>query len=98
MNAPKKLDKYTFKVPGKAAKTRYRCKNCGVSVASYNEEKEKWSVWGAVFPRDEDGKMRSDVWDLIKPDSHIFYGTRMVDVNDGLGKWEAYKDTSRRLD
>ena len=78
-------------------KTRYRCKTCGVGVASYNEEKEKWSVWGALFPRDGDNKIRSDLWELIKPDAHIFYGTRMVDVNDGLEKWEGYKDISQRL-
>lgn len=28
----------------------------------------------------------------------MFYNTRMLDVNDGLPKWEGYAGGSRRLD
>jgi hypothetical protein len=37
------------------------------------------------------------VWEIVKPDAHIFYGTRMLDINDEMGKWEGYKDVSKRL-
>lgn len=89
------LDTYT--IPSKTYKTRYRCKICGTSIASYNAQKETWSVWGACFKRDAEGKLDSQVWEVIKPDAHIFYGTRMLDVNDEVGKWEGYKDVSKRL-
>ncbi|KAF8504965.1 Mss4-like protein [Hysterangium stoloniferum] len=89
------LDGYSL--PNKPHKTRYRCKTCAVCVASYNAEKEKWSIWGALFPRGEDNRLRKDVWEVIKPDAHIFYDTRMVDINDDLEKWDGYKDISTRL-
>lgn len=50
-----------------------------------------------LFPRNQDRRLQDHVWELIKPDAHIFYGTRMIDVNDGLGKWEEYKDNSEQL-
>lgn len=53
-------------------------------------------MWGAQMARDELGSIKS--WDVVKPTAHIFYGTRMLDVNDGLGKWEAYEDKSRKLE
>jgi hypothetical protein len=36
-------------------------------------------------------------WDLIKPTAHQFYGTRVIDVNDGLSKWEGYEGTSTQI-
>ena len=41
--------------------------------------------------------MRKEVWEVVKPTAHIFYGTRMVDVRDGLGKWEGYEGISERI-
>ncbi|KAF8588325.1 hypothetical protein K439DRAFT_1406370 [Ramaria rubella] len=87
----------TYVIPDKTWKTRYRCKKCGVCVASYNSQKNKWSLWGPTFSRDEEGRIDSKVWEIVKPDAHIFYGTRMLDVDDDLGKWEGYKDESTRL-
>ena len=94
-NAETSLD--TYVIPSKNWKTRYRCKTCGTCVASYNAEKKKWSIWGAVLGRDEEGRIDRNTWDIVKPDAHIFYGTRMLDVNDNVGKWEGYKDISTRL-
>lgn len=73
-------------------KHRFRCKTCGSHVASWNEAKQKWSVWGATLDRDSDGKIIN--WSLVKPTDHIFYGTRMLDVPDDLGKWEGYPNQS----
>ncbi|KIJ53608.1 hypothetical protein M422DRAFT_201818 [Sphaerobolus stellatus SS14] len=91
------LDTYTYEVPGKATKIRYRCKTCGVTVANHNKDKKKITFPGTLFPRDEDKKIRDDVWELIKPDNHIFYGTRRIEIDDDLGKWEGYPDVSKRL-
>jgi hypothetical protein len=82
-------------MPSKSWKTRYRCKTCGVGIASYNTKRNTWSLWGPNFARGDEGKVKS--WAVLKPDAHIFYGTRMLDVEDGLEKWEGYKDVSKRL-
>lgn len=67
-------------------KRRYRCQNCGSGVASYNEAKNKWSIWAATLDRDHTGKVVG--WDWAKPTDHQFYGTRILDVKDDLPKWE----------
>jgi len=85
----------TYAVSSKPWKLRSRCKLCGVCVASFNTKEPKWSVWGAQMDRDEDGKIKH--WDIVKPTHHIFYGTRMLDIEDGLPKWEGYADVSARL-
>ncbi|CAA7265851.1 unnamed protein product [Cyclocybe aegerita] len=84
-----------FDVPTKPWKRRWRCKQCGVTVASYNSRSNKWSVWGGQLDRDAEGKIIG--WDTIKPTAHIFYETRMIDVQDELGKWTGYEGQSERL-
>ncbi|EED80957.1 predicted protein [Postia placenta Mad-698-R] len=79
----------TFVIPTKPWKTRYRCKNCGVCVAGRNSQTGNCSIWGATLERTKDGKIKA--WDVVKPTAHIFYGTRMVEVNDDLGKWEGFE-------
>ncbi|KAI0077222.1 hypothetical protein K474DRAFT_1113570 [Panus rudis PR-1116 ss-1] len=88
------LDQYT--VAEKLNKTRYRCKTCGVTVASRNSNSGHWSVWGSHLERDEKGQILD--WEIVKPTSHMFYGTRVIDVVDGLGKWEGYENKSDRID
>ncbi|KAJ7665407.1 Mss4-like protein [Mycena polygramma] len=85
----------TYVTEGKPWKTRFRCIKCGVCVGSYNTKTEHWSVWGAQFGRDENG-VTKDV-ESVKPTAHIFYETRMVEVNDQLGKWEGYEGKSTRI-
>jgi hypothetical protein len=84
-----------FIIPEKPYKKRFRCKNCGTSVSSFNQKTGRWSVWGCQLKRDEDGRIKD--WDIIRPTAHIFYGTRILDVGDGLGKWEGYENRSARL-
>jgi hypothetical protein len=79
----------------KPYKRRWRCRNCGSAIASYNSKKNRWSVWGATLDRDEDGGIKN--WELVKPTCHQFYGTRLLDINDALSKWEGYEDQSNRL-
>lgn len=86
----------TYSIPNRPHKTRFRCKTCGACVASYNSTKNTFSIWGAHLRRDRDGKIER--WNDIKPSAHIFYGTRMVDIRDGLGKWEGYEGSSVKLD
>ncbi|KAJ7687381.1 hypothetical protein B0H17DRAFT_1070030 [Mycena rosella] len=87
------LDKYVTE--GKPWKTRYRCKNCGCCVGSYNTKTENWSVWGTQLERNEGGITKN--WEVVKPTAHIFYETRLVDVDDELSKWEGYEYKSTRI-
>ncbi|KAJ6601436.1 Mss4-like protein [Mycena vulgaris] len=86
------LDAYVTE--GKPWKTRYRCKNCGCCIASHNTKTENFSVWGTQLEREE-GVTKN--LDAVKPTAHIFYETRLVDVNDELSKWEGYEDKSTRI-
>ncbi|KAI0635196.1 Mss4-like protein [Trametes polyzona] len=89
-----RLDSYV--VSSKPWKTRFRCKNCGACVMSANSKAGKRSVWGAHLTRDDAGKIVD--WETVKPTAHIFYGTRMLDIADSLGKWEGYEGNSARID
>lgn len=87
-----------------SVKHRFRCAECGTSVASLNETKGKWSVWVATLDREEpvsesEGNSERTMkgWEWAKPTDHIFYGTRMLDVNDGLRKWEGYAHESEEI-
>jgi len=85
----------SFSNPVKPHKNRWRCKNCGTSVSSYNSRTNQWSVWGCTLERDDNGQLKN--WDIIKPTAHIFYGTRVLDVGDNLSKWEGYENRSVKL-
>ncbi|KAJ3722236.1 Mss4-like protein [Lentinula raphanica] len=84
-----------YPVADKPWKNRFRCKTCGACVTSYSTTKSKYSVWAGQLERDEEGKIKN--WELIKPTAHMFYGTRMLDFNDDLPKWEGYEGQSKRL-
>ncbi|KAK7063887.1 Mss4-like protein [Favolaschia claudopus] len=87
------LDSYV--TDGKPWKTRYRCKRCGVCVASHNTQTDNVSVWGVHLERDENGVTKD--LDSIKPTAHTFYATRILDVGDNLGKWEGLEGSSTRM-
>ncbi|GBE84404.1 Mss4-like protein [Sparassis latifolia] len=87
------LESYT--IENKPWKTRWRCKQCGVCVAGHNAQTDNWSIWGPHLERGEDGKIKD--WGVVKPTAHIFYVTRVLDVDDDLGKWEGYENKSLRL-
>ena len=90
-----RLDAYVM-APSRPYKTRWRCKACGACVMSANAKTGRCSVWGAHLARDAAGAIVD--WEAVRPTAHIFYGTRMLNVADGLGKWEGYEGGSARLD
>lgn len=83
----------SFTVPEKPWKTRWRCKRCGAVVASSNSKANKWSIWGAQLERGAEGRLS----ETLKSTGHIFYETRMLDVDDALGKWVGYEDQSEQI-
>lgn len=64
-------------------------------VAGQNTKTDRVNVFAAQMERDEDGKVRG--WKTIQPKYHIFYDTRLMDVNDGLPKWSGYAEQSTLL-
>jgi len=76
-------------------KNRTRCRACGVAVASLNSKTDRVSVWGPHFARDDSGRVLR--WDEVRPTAHIYYGTRLLDINDDLGKWEGYEGESDKI-
>ncbi|KAF5380314.1 hypothetical protein D9757_007944 [Collybiopsis confluens] len=85
-----------YSVAGKPWKNRYRCKSCGAGITSFNSAKSKYSVWAGQLERDLETKKIKN-WELIKPTVHIFYETRMLDVDDGMPKWDGYPEVSNRI-
>ncbi|KZP28924.1 hypothetical protein FIBSPDRAFT_237293 [Athelia psychrophila] len=81
--------------PAKSWKKRWGCRTCGSPVSSYNSKTNRVSVWACQLERDENGKIKN--WEIIKPTSHMFYGTRALDIGDDLSKWEGYEGISEKL-
>ncbi|EED80403.1 predicted protein [Postia placenta Mad-698-R] len=54
-----------------------------------------YAIWGGQL--ETDGKGRIKTWDVVKPTAHIFYGTRMIDMKDDVGKWDGFEDQSPRI-
>ncbi|KAH9176899.1 Mss4-like protein [Lactarius sanguifluus] len=86
----------SFVNPLKPWKTRTRCRACGVTVSSHNSKTDRISVWGSHLARDDSGHILR--WAELRPTVHIFYGTRLLDIGDGLGKWEGYEGISEKID
>ncbi|EGG02604.1 uncharacterized protein MELLADRAFT_66138 [Melampsora larici-populina 98AG31] len=96
-----KLDIYES-MPGR--KFKLRCKNCGSPVGSYSIVKKEWTIWGTTLERFKSNEKSANDstsnikgWEFIKPDTHIFYGTRILDVVDKLSKWAGYEGESEKL-
>ncbi|KAF8215784.1 Mss4-like protein [Mycena galopus ATCC 62051] len=75
--------------------TLYRCKTCRSCAATQMSDSQNWALRGTQLERDENGKIKN--WDGVKPSSHIFYGTRLINVADDLPKWEGFPNQSTRL-
>ncbi|KAJ7922799.1 Mss4-like protein [Mycena leptocephala] len=73
----------------------YRCKKCRSCAATQMSDNKNWALRGTQLERDGDGKILN--WEGVKPTSHIFYGTRVVDVADDLPKWEGFPGNSARI-
>ena len=67
------------------------CGKCGTLIA--DEGRRMWMAFPSLF-----GFTASNVPEAFKPTCHIFYGARVMDVNDGLPKWSGHKGKSERLD
>jgi hypothetical protein len=64
------------------------CALCGTPIA--DEGRRMWLAFPSLF----DFGIPPNVPEAFKPSCHIFYGLRVMDVEDGLPKWSGHKDAS----
>lgn len=70
---------------------KVRCRQCGTLIA--DEGRRMWLAFPTLFDFGHSG----GVPDSFKPTCHIFYGQRVMDIEDKLPKWLGHKNTSARF-
>lgn len=68
------------------------CARCGALLA--DEGRKMWLAFPTLF----DFGTPPKVPDAFRPRCHIFYGARVMDMEDGLPKWSGHSGSSMRLD
>lgn len=64
------------------------CALCDTPIA--DEGRNMWLAFPSLF----DFGITPEVPESFKPTCHIFYSTRMIDLNDNLPKWSGHKNKS----
>ena len=67
------------------------CSQCGTLIA--DEGRRMWLAFPALFEFGQPAAIPKS----FKPTCHIFYGQRVIDVDDDLPKWLGHKNQSDRL-
>lgn len=67
------------------------CALCRTPIA--DEGRRMWLAFPTLFDFGDPPR----VPDAFKPTCHIFYGSRVMDIDDGLPKWSGHKGQSERL-
>lgn len=67
------------------------CGLCGTPIA--DEGRRMWLAFPSLF----DFGFPPEIPDAFKPTCHIFYGSRVIDINDGVPKWAGHKNHSKRV-
>ena len=80
------LDRHERLLPCKVS-----CVRCDTLIA--DEGRNMWLAFPTLF----DFGAPPQVPESFKPTCHIFYGTRVMEINDGLPKWSGHKTESTRL-
>ena len=80
------LDRHERLLPCKVS-----CVRCDTLIA--DEGRNMWLAFPTLF----DFGAPPQVPESFKPTCHIFYGMRVMEINDGLPKWSGHKAESTRL-
>ncbi len=67
------------------------CDLCGTPIA--DEGRRMWLTFPSLF----DFGFPPKVPKAYRPTCHIFYGSRLIDIGDGLPKWSGHKNNSERI-
>ncbi len=77
--------------PERILPCKVSCAACGTPIA--DEGRRMWLAFPSLF----DFGSPPVVPAAFRPRCHIFYGARMLDMEDGLPKWAGHRDASARL-
>ena len=67
------------------------CASCGTPIA--DEGRRMWLAFPSLF----DFSGFAAVPEAFRPTCHLFYGSRIIDMDDDLPKWSGHKNNSERL-
>ncbi len=67
------------------------CRLCGTPIA--DEGRRMWLAFPSLF----DFGLPRKVPKTFMPTCHIFYGSRVVNINDDLPKWSGHKNSSKKI-
>lgn len=81
----------TLNRPERTLPCKVACALCGTLIA--DEGRAMWLAFPTLFDFGEPPQ----VPDTFRPTSHIFYGSRVLEIDDGLPKWSGHKNTSTLL-
>ena len=77
--------------PQRVLPCKVSCARCGTLIA--DEGRRMWLAFATLF----DFGTPPRVPDAFRPSCHIFYGMRVVEMDDGLPKWSGHKGESTLL-
>lgn len=88
--------------PNTSGSGAIECAQCGGRVGAYIPQMQAYGLFSANFERhdasdgaEKEGKIKG--WNVLKPTAHSFYGTRVIDVKDGLKKYEGFAGYSAEV-
>ena len=67
------------------------CSLCGTPIA--DEGRRMWLAFPSLFGFGYD----ATVPEAFRPTCHLFYGMRVIDMDDDLPKWSGHKNHSERM-
>ena len=76
---------------GRTLPCKLRCGHCGTLIA--DEGRRMWLAFPTLF----DFAALPEIPMAFRPSCHIFYGSRVLDVQDTLPKWAGHKNKSPLL-
>jgi hypothetical protein len=87
---------FTIKAPN-SPRSAHWCQTCHTFIGAANSTLNIWTLKSVHFNRDSTTDLIQG-FDKIKPTAHIFYDTRVLDIPEGLPKWDEHENKSNRLD
>jgi len=78
--------------PERILPCRIDCGRCGTPLA--DEGRRMWLAFPPLFDFGEPPRIP----DAFRPRCHIFYGARVLDIDDALPKWAGHENRSARLE
>lgn len=77
--------------PERILPCKVRCGKCGTPIA--DEGRRMWIAFPSLF----DFGYPAKVPKAFKPTCHLFYGSRVIEIQDDLPKWSGHKNHSELL-